>query len=271
MNSPTTSQFTSLCLKLVGVILIFSSLLDYLTLAIPPELLDSQWQFNFTTQLVDRGIVPMVGIAFLLVGYWIDASAGSAVKKSGFELRVPIFILSSFLGLIFLLLVPLHLNNLRQVSSSALTQIEQRADQAESNIKAQYDQLNTLASDPQRLQQLDSQIKEIDSALASGQLQGNPLNSEQIQKLEASKKQLQNFRELAKNPEGLEGRLSELQNQLRDERLEQEKRAKANAIKQGLRTGLSSLLLAIGYIALGWLGLKNMGSTKISSKKVSDR
>jgi hypothetical protein len=269
MNNPIISQFTSFCLKLVGLILILSSLLDYLTLAIPPELLDSQWQFNFTTQVVDRGIVPMVGIAFILVGYWIDASAGSRVKKSGFELRVPIFILSSFLGLIFLLLVPLHLNNLRQVSSSTLTQIEQRADQAESNIKAQYDQLNILANDPQRLQQLDSQIKEIDGILASGQLQGNALNNEQIQSLEERKKQLQNFRELAQNPEDLEGRLSQLQNQLRDERLEQENRAKANALKQGLRTGLNSLLLAIGYIALGWLGLKNMGGTKISSKKIS--
>ncbi len=271
MNSPAISQFTSFCLKLVGVILIISSLLDYLTLAIPSERLDFQWQFNFITQVVDRGIVPMVGIAFILVGYWIDASAGSAVKKSGFELRVPIFILSSFLGLIFLLLVPLHLNNLRQVSSSTLTQIEQRADQAESNLKAQYDQLNALASDPQRLQQLDSQIKEIDSAIASSKLPGNPLNSEQIQGLEERKKQLQNFRELAKNPEGLAGRLSQLQNQLREERLEQQKRAKANAIKQGLRTGLSSLLLAIGYIALGWVGLKNIGSTKISGTKVSPR
>lgn len=271
MNSPTISQFTSFCLKLVGVILIISSLLDYLTLAIPPELLDPQWQFNFTTQVVDRGIVPMVGIAFILVGYWIDASAGSAVKKSGFELRVPIFIFSSLLGLIFLLLVPLHLNNLRQVSSSTLTQIEQRADRAESTIKAQFDELNTLANDPQRLQQLDSEIKKIDSFLASGQFQGNSLNSEQIQGLEERKKQLQNFRELAKNPEGLEARLGELQNQLRDERLEQENRAKANALKQGLRTGVSSLLLAIGYIALGWLGLKNLSSTKIGSKKASVR
>ena len=81
MNTSTISPFTSLALKLIGVILILSSLLDYITLAIPFQPLNAEWQIGFTGQIVDRGIVPMVGIAFLLVGYWIDTSVGGTGKK----------------------------------------------------------------------------------------------------------------------------------------------------------------------------------------------
>lgn len=264
------SQFTSLCLKIVGLILIISSLLDYITLAIPFQPLDAQWQISFTSQIVDRGIVPMVGMGFVLVGSWIEASSNPN-KKAGFDVKLPVFMLASFLGLVFLLLVPLHLNNLRLASDSALTQIQQGADEAETRIKEQYDQLNTLAQDPQRLQQLEGRLKEIDQAIGSGQFQGQSLNPEQLQRLQETKQQLQNFRELAKNPEALEARLNELQTQLRDQKLDREGRAKTEALKQGLRTGLSSLMLAIGYIIIGWLGLKGMGGTSVSPKKASVR
>ena len=270
MNTSTISPFTSLCLKLIAVILILSSLLDYLTLAIPFQPLNAEWQISFTSQIVDRGIVPLVGIAFLLMGYWIEASVGGN-KKPTFEVRLPVFILASLMGLIFLLLVPLHLNNLRVAQSTAISQIEQGAGQAEDRIKTQFDQLNALSQDPQRLQQLDTRIREIDTALNSGQFQGQSLNPEQLQNLNQTKQQLQNFRELAQNPENLEARLNELQTQLRDQKLEREGRAKTEALKQGIRTGLSSLMLAIAYIAIGWLGLKKMGQPPVSKKKAAVR
>ncbi len=271
MNTSTISPFTSLALKLIGVILILSSLLDYITLAIPFQPLNAEWQISFTGQIVDRGIVPMVGIAFLLVGYWIDTSVGGTNKKPSFDLRLPVFILASLMGLIFLLLVPLHLNNLRQAQSTAITQISQGANEAENRIKTQFDQLNALSQDPQRLQLLDNRIQEIDTAINSGQIQGQRLNPEQVQNLNQTKQQLQNFRELAKNPEALEARLNELQTQLRDQKLERENRAKTEAFKQGIRTGLSSLMLAVGYIAIGWLGLKKMGKPPVSNKKAAVR
>jgi hypothetical protein len=39
-----------------------------------------------------------------------------------------------------------------------------------------------------------------------------------------------------------------------------------DAIKE-LRTGLSSLLLAIGYIIIGWTGLRNVGVLQGGSKR----
>ena len=171
MSNSSISQFTSLALKTVGVILVVSSLLDYITLAIPLDILNSQWQINFISQIVDRGIVPMVGIAFLFVGYWIDSNVSSAANQKGFDLRVPVFVLSLALGFVFLLFVPIHLSNLRLVSSDALSQIEARASEAENRISDQYEQLEAISQDPQRLQLLDTRIKEIDTALGSGQFQ----------------------------------------------------------------------------------------------------
>ncbi|MGK7952366.1 MAG: HpsJ family protein [Xenococcaceae cyanobacterium] len=272
MNTSTTmSPFTTLALKLIGVILILSSILDYITLAIPFEPLDAQWQISFTGQIVDRGIVPLVGIAFMLVGYWIEASLSSPGKKLSFDLRLPVFILASLMGLIFLLLVPLHLNNLRQAQTDVISQINQNAGEAENRIRTQFEQLNNLSQDPQRLEELNNRIREIDTAINSGQVQGQRLNPEQLQNLNQTKQQLENFRQLAQNPEALEARLNELQTQLGDRKRERENRAKTEAFKQGIRTGLSSLMLAVGYIAIGWLGLKNMGKPPVSNKKAAVR
>ncbi|MGK7873771.1 MAG: HpsJ family protein [Xenococcaceae cyanobacterium] len=275
MNSSAMSSFTSLSLKLLGVIIIISSLLDFIVIPIPYQPLDAQWQIRFTVQIVERGIVPMVGMAFLLVGYWIDSNVGSggaAQKPSFLNLRLPMFVLASFLGLIFLLLVPLHLNNLRVASTNALEQIEQRANQEENAIQAFLDQLDTLSQDPQRLNQAIQQRNQI---IESGQSQGRQLNAQQLQIFRQQRDQLEQLRDLAKKPEELEARLDELQNQLqtrqRDQKLERENLAKTQALKQGLRIGLSSLMLAIGYITIGWLGLKEMGGSQTSGRRASMR
>ena len=66
MNSAKMSLFTSFFLKLVGTILILASLLDYIVLAIPFRYQQEQWLVGFITQVVDRGIIPMIGIVFII-------------------------------------------------------------------------------------------------------------------------------------------------------------------------------------------------------------
>lgn len=260
MSNSSTAKFTSIALKTVGAILIISSLIDYITLAIPFQPLDSQWQIAFTSQVVDRGIVPMVGIAFMMVGYWVESSVSRATTSSGFSFKLPVFILSLFMGLVFLILVPLYLNNLRLVSTDVLGQIEQEAGVQETRISEQYEQLNTISADPQRLQLLENRIQELDQAIGSGQLQGRSLNAEQLQRLQANRQQLQSVRELAQNPEELEIKKQELQTQLLNQKKEREGRARIETIKRGVRTGLSSFLLAIGYLVMGWFGFQGTKS-----------
>lgn len=258
MNS---SSFTSLCLKLVGVIFVLSFLVDLVTLAVPFNWQNPQWQLGFVTSVVDRGIVPMVGISLVLIGYWIDSASGAtAAKPSGAGLKLPLFILASVLGLLFLLLVPVHLNNLNQAKTTALQRIEQGAGQGEEQIQAFLAQINNLSQNPQ---QLDREIQQRNQVIETGQFQGRQINAQQLEALRQQRDQLQQLRDLAKKPQEFKQRLDQIKNQLQtqlvDRRKSAEGQAKTEVLKQGLRIGLSSLMLAIGYSTIGWLGLKGIG------------
>jgi hypothetical protein len=190
-------------------------------------------------------------------------------SKEAFDLKLPVFVLSILLGIMFLVLVPVHLINLQAVSSDALNQIAQKASQAETQIGEQSVQLQAIANNPQSLQQLESRVKEIDTAISQKQFQGQKLTPEQIQNLQNTQKQLQTFRELAKNPTALKTRLDELQVQLQNEKLQRESLAKTEAIEQGLRIGASSLMLAIGYLIIGGVGLQKISGTGVGSQTIN--
>ncbi|MEM9271779.1 MAG: HpsJ family protein [Cyanobacteria bacterium P01_F01_bin.143] len=269
MSSSKVSNFTSLCLKTIGGILILTSLLDYLTLAIPFQPSDIQWQITFTSQIVDRGIVPMVGIAFIMLSYWVESSISKGTKNQGFDLKPPAFFLSLFLGVIFFLLVPLHLNNLRIISSQNLAQIDASTEEAQSLITQRYEQLK----DPQNAQLITRRISDIDQALNSGKIEGQTISSQQRQQLASTKEQLESLSKNTKNPETIDARLQEAQNKLATETSAQKSKAKTQAVKQGLRVGISSLLLSVGYLLMGWFGLQSLSNktTKSSNKKFSSR
>lgn len=250
----TSSLFTALALKLIGIILIVSSLIDYIVLLIPFNPLNQQWQLAFTTQIVDRGIIPMVGLALLFLGYWVSNTTDDAPteRKPWLDLRFWAFLLASLLGLLFLLLVPIHLNNIRLASDLAVQQINQRANLAENQITNQSQQVNTLLSDNSKLQELDKALN-------------NPqVPPEQKAQLQAIKQQIEKFKQ---DPKALNQKVEEAQTQLRSGKLEAEKRAKTEAWKQGLRTGVSSLLLSLGYIVIGWTGLRSMGGSPAIRRK----
>lgn len=242
------SPYTALALKIVGLIMIVSSLLDFIILAIPFEPLKPEWQFGFTTQMVDRGVIPMVGMAFLFIGYWISSNMGMPSSESRSvvtDLRFWALLLAIVLGLLFLLLVPLHFKNVGQQSSQALEQISQRATQAETELKNQTDQVSALVKDPKRLEELDK-------AISGGQLQG-----EQLQRAQAIRDQLLAIKQ---DPNALKDRIDKAQTQIRTGKLDAEKQARTAALKSGIRTGISSLLLAIGYSIIGAMGLRSLGN-----------
>ncbi|MEC4983211.1 MAG: HpsJ family protein [Oscillatoria sp. PMC 1068.18] len=254
MNNAGVASPTAFALKIVGAIMIISSLFEWILLAYPFQAGNRGWQVQLITQIVDRGIIPMVGMALILAGYWMSDRLSGGESQSASRLFT--FILASLLGLFFLLVIPVHLNNLRVQRKEALQQIEQRATEAETQLEAQSAQINSLLESPDRLQQLDQ-------ALASDRVQG-----QQRQQLEAIRQQIDT---LQQDPSALEQRVSEAQNQLGERKLELESQAKTQVWKLGLRTGVSSLLLAIGYIAIGWSGLKGMGGTPAPRRKAPIR
>lgn len=261
MNNSVLSGFTALALKVVAVILILSSLLDYIVLLIPFKPLDQQWQIAFTNQIVDRGIIPMVGITLLLIGHWIGSTvdAPSRAKSSFLDLRFLSFFLASFLGLVFLLLVPLHISNLGRAVGDRISEIDQQANVAESRIEQQSAQMDSLLADEQRL-------REIDQAIESGEVQGQKLQPAQLQQLQQVREQILSLRQ---DPAALKAEIEKAQTQVRDRKLELEQQARTEATKNGVRISISSLLLAIGYMAIGWMGFKSLGGANTGRRRAS--
>ncbi|NJK37882.1 MAG: hypothetical protein HC920_09040 [Oscillatoriales cyanobacterium SM2_3_0] len=265
MKATTSRQFSSTAAqltKLIGGILILSSLVDYLTLLFPLNLMDRAWQLSTATQLVDRGIVPMVGIALVIVGFWMDTVVSGGSQKPTkplTDLRFWIAILSTILGLLYLLLFPLHLNNTRLARAEALSQISQQANQAET-------QLDTRLGSDQFQQQVTERKTQLRNQFS--QLLQNEQQLNQLIESGNLPQPVQDALEEAKtNPASLDRFLEQqadslpdqLKTQIQERKQELEQEAKSRSFKSSLQTGLSSLLLSIGYIVIGWTGLKTLG------------
>jgi hypothetical protein len=248
-NAP--SPIAALALKLVGGITILAAIVDFLVLLLPPDLLNRAWQISTATQLVDRGIVPLVGIALLFTGFWIDSYVSG--KRGGGNLmldaRLWTCVLACLLGLIFAVLTPVHMNNVRLQSKDALTQVSSEATEATTQLEQrlsaevtqQRDRIGTLLNNPEQIEQL----------VASGNVTAE--QAAQIRQFENNPESLDDF---------LQGQASELRTRLETEigtrREEATKRVRAEATKASIRISLSSILLAIGYIVIGISGLRRL-------------
>jgi hypothetical protein len=251
-SSPTSSILVSRTLKTVGVVVTLATLIDIAIGAIPYNVLDRAWQIGFTTQLVDRGIVPMVGIVLFLTGCWMDGNDSPAERKSLFlEPRVWAFIFASIMGAVFLLVFPLHLSNVGWSNQQRLEQISQKAKDAEAQFGSQLSTeiSNQQAQISQLINASDDQLKQL--------VDGKQLSSEQadlIRKFKSDPKAIEPF--LKQKGEEMK---TQIQTRIGTEKLQAEKAAQTESLKSGLRIGISSLLLAAGFIVIGWTGLRNLG------------
>lgn len=262
INSAEFPLLATRTLKLVGVILILVSLLDFVILSSPFNPLNRTWQINFATQLVDRGVVPLVGLALLFAGYWIDSITGDHPNTHSSFLggRFWALLFSSLLGLLFLLLVPLHTNNVIQARVQTIQQINQDAGQAQARLQSQLGNPQAEAAIENQQSQLKSQIGAL---LQNEQLLNQALGSPQVPE------QFKNLvRKAQANPQGLDELLKQQFNtealrnqglsQIQGRQTEAVQQAEQEAWRSGLRVGFSSLLLAVGYIVIGWTGLRNL-------------
>ncbi len=250
VTSPVVSPLAAIALKVAGAIAILSALLDFLILLIPPNLANAQWQLATTTQLADRGIVPLVGMALLLTGFWVDGATSrlSQPKKPIGNPRVWICALASALGLVYLLLILLHLSAVRLSSQQALDQVNNEAGEAAAQLQ-------------QRLStELNQQQNQLGALLQNEDLLSQAIQSGQLPP------DIGQFRD---NPEGLGQFLQQQADQAKQQieteigtrRSEAERRVRTEARRSGLRISLISLLLAAGYSIIGWVGLRRLLSS----------
>jgi len=248
--------------KLVGTILILSFLLDTVTLLIPSSPpfspLDRGWQLSATTQLVERGFIPMLGIALLFLGSWMDDRVDAQGSGQPWQLvKLGALVLSGILGLVFLLVAPLHVNNVRLASNEGLQRIQQQASQAETQLSSP----DFRAQVEQRRTQIRTQIGDL---LKDDQRLNQALQSGQVP--DQLKHVLQQSKD---NPRALDEYLEEQAKdfsnqtltQVRDRKQQLEKQAKMGALKSQVQIGLSSLFLAIGYFIITGTGLSSVLSS----------
>lgn len=271
IDSRNPASIAARALQIVGIILIVSSLVDYLILLFPPNFLDRQWQMGFTSQLVDRGIIPMVGMAFIFTGFGIESNAGGGqVSRNSFlDIKFWVLWLASLLGLVFLLLFPLHLNNVRLDRAEKLGQISARVSQAENQIATQLANANVQAEIEKQQTQFKTQFSSVlgdekkrDEVLKNPQLP-EPIKN-LLQDSKNNPKAVDEFIEKNLSAEALKNR--EL-TRIRTGQKQLEEQTQITSLKSGLQTGISSLLLSAGYMAMGWTGLKGLGYMRGGRKK----
>jgi CHASE3 domain sensor protein len=255
MKAPNSSLSAPFILKLVGYILIFSSLLDYVFLLSSLDFQNKQALGNGITQLVDRGVIPMIGLALALAGAWLEKQMSDSPSRTKI-FRLIALAVSALLGVIFLFLVPVHLNNTRQVAEQARTQITEQAKNAEGQVEQQVQQrqaeLSELVKDQKKF---DEQLKQLNAAIDSKQVP-----EAQLPQLQQLQKDLQ---EIKADPGKLQTKAqdsrNQLLNQIRDQKTKQEQKIGSESLKANMRTGLSSLILSVGYLVISWVGLSEIG------------
>jgi hypothetical protein len=257
MKSSTSALSAPFVLKVVGYTLILFALIDYATLLIPFRFSDDQWLGATLIQAVDRGVIPLIGLAIIYAGHFLESQSFAPSEKSPFMTgRFWAIVLACLLGLSFLITVPVHFMNTNKVATAAIDKVNKDAEQLEQSLEAQVSQrFGQLQEQVKNKEQLASELKRVTDAI----------NAEQItdaEQLKNAKKIQKDLAALQKDPNHLqvmakEAKEPELQ-KIRDQRKKLEEQARAEQNRTQLRTGLGSLMLAIGYTLVGWVGLAEL-------------
>jgi hypothetical protein len=271
--NPSRSSFSlaARALSVAGLILIVSSILDYLILPIPYKPLDLPWRIQLVPQIIDRGIIPMIGLALFFAGSWIRSNTNgeSAPANKLLDLNFWLLILSSVLGFVFLTIAILHLADVQKLKAQTLSQIDQQAQQAEVQLESQIGSEEFKKQVAQRQEEIKQQLGSLvsDPTKLNAALQNEQLPPDIKTILEQSKE----------NPKALDEFLAEKANalpdqltgQIRERKQSLTQDASLNAWKSSFRIGLSGFLLAAGYIIIGWTGLKGMMLKQPAKRTVS--
>jgi len=262
-SSNPISPLASRSLQLVGLVMIVSFIIDILNIAIPSDLLSPQWRLGFTSQFIDRGVIPLVGVALLLGGVWIKESEGTSGSKQGM-LRSAAVLVSLVLGVVYLLVVPLHSIDTVRSRNRALRNLDAQAQQAEEQLQAQLDNPQFQAGLDQRREQFRSQINTLIN------------NPEQFQQAleQAPEQQAELLEQFRSDPGAIDNFIDDQVNalpqqarsQIEEEKREREERAQVTTVKSIFQS-INGGLLAVGYLGIGLAGVQLGGGGKRKKRR----
>ncbi|MBW4517182.1 MAG: HpsJ family protein [Timaviella obliquedivisa GSE-PSE-MK23-08B] len=258
-----SSSNVSHLLKFAGAVLILGIIIDYLTLAFPPNFLNNAWLANLIDQFVGRGVVPLLGLALLFWGMWMDDSINQGSAR---KLLTSAVLMASGLGVMFLLFTPLYFNSNRLVSAASTQEInkevETAAQQLERQLTMRQGQVNALLSNSEEAARLDAELQN-DQVVAADKAQLQDLK-ETLDRVKNDPKLLE--AEVAKARATGIKQIEERQGQAKLSLQGEMRRAR-------LRITSISFVLAVGYLIVGWNGFSMMKETQthLPTKKSRSR
>ncbi len=121
--------------RFVGYILLLFSLMDYIQIFVPIHFIDPVWEFQTMEQLVEHIWAPLLGLTFVFI---------QQQYISRFELQLLSFLswLSLIMGLLYLILLPLGINDSISIYNDTSAQISHQAVQQ----KEQFSRLSQLVN-----------------------------------------------------------------------------------------------------------------------------
>ncbi len=209
---------------------------------------------EIVVQLVDQGFVALLGMIVLSIGLWIASAADVPRSQRKFwqGIGVVTFILASFLGLLYLIITPLHWSNSQLVQQQTKERIQQEVAATETQLNSRINA--ELQQQQGRIQLLlqanDDQLKQ---AIASGQV-----SNDQAALLEQFKKDPKSLEQFLKQED--ERIRTQAQGEIKTRRETAERQARLEGLKTGLRVVITSALLAIAFAVIGWTGLRTVAS-----------
>jgi len=241
---PNNAAPIALALKVVGSILLAIAVIDYLVLLFPLELGEPQWRFQLSSQVVDRGVLPLLGVAILGLSIWIEQL--SELSEKG-VIKPVLMVASAAMSLLFFIMGPMHFIDAGQASAAATRQVNDRTDQAEVQLDARLQQeraqINAVISDPSQLQDLERQLT------------SDELPDDAKERLTVIKDNLNRFKD---DPSLLEEQQENTRNRalaaIRSNGLEENNRVALEFRKSRLRVPLSSVMLAGAFMFIFWTG-----------------
>jgi Skp family chaperone for outer membrane proteins len=171
-------------LRWVGYGLLLLSLFDVINLLIPPQFMNPAWEFQTIGQLVERVPLPLLGLALIFFGEWIDRSD---LERLGVKL---ISWLSLLLAIIYLVLVPLGVINTARLNSAASDEMNKQVEARLSDLKQLEEKINT--SKPEEIKNLGAQLQPLLQARGSKVDANNPeaLKTEVVNQINVTRSKL---------------------------------------------------------------------------------
>jgi hypothetical protein len=242
-DSKTSLALASRGLKLAGTVLILVTLLNFILLMIPPNFNSPNWWLNLTSQIIQQGIIPLLGLAALLAAIACEVVLGTASETDRWieTTKTRMVRLSLLLGVIFVLLIPTHALAAVLASQQAIANIDREANASLEQLELQL----------QQQQQVYVGILEAD---ADPEVLLNDFLGEET----LTEEQLAQFQEFVENPQAIDRQIQSLRASLVERVQNRSSRAKEQSRfgvwKSIARFGLTGIILSTCYLNIAFIG-----------------